>query len=794
MAEVVAIIGLVAAIAQFIEHGNKLIVRLNEFSTINNNNNNNDQPNVFSTLKVRLTAMISVIQRIQTQIQTRSYSIISEKEQEQMLPIIENTVAHIAQLLDMVDKIVPPSHDKGRVWQKYVRAWKSLATDKAVQRVSVRIQDNIQILSLFQTTSLVESSQKLLIDGYGNGGNGGMAQVAAGLSATTGTHSMAVVVAERQSYGTATGTAVETVVSISTNLEMETQVQTDTVEHQTFLDTNSGGGGGGSSSSNIDREPYTPNTIKATSTDKDIPICRSLCSCICHRPYLLSTPTMFSRIFGRLSIDMPGNGLPMVRCTERQCQRRRDISGNMTYQLPGWMLDRMVRISVKKTALNTHINLNTMRILPDSAEIFSVVSRGDLNRLRDMFATQQASIYDISSAGWTLVHTSFTLNRRDVTQFLIDQGADLTIGAANGSNVMERAWTQAQKSNGPPGQFVVSDSQILREIDLDEFVSQQQYNLVHKAVLGITKLDLGVLLDSSTADIDGVDSRHYTPLWWACVQGNLDAIKTLLDHGASHAVGSRINQLPLHIARNAAVVHLLHQGGAEIDAVDTSGRTALHCYCYRQVGSSDEIVRAILECGANVNARAYGQQTPLHYAVMFDNDALVDPLIEFGADIAATMRGGWTPLLAAIRYDQASCVAKLLDHGADLTCKDGLGQGLLHLAAQHAGVQCMNVLADAATVFMVDVGGDVKDDLDRTAQMYYDMREGRTENLDMAFRHLMAAWRRGEGSDNGDGKEDDDMRYEYDCDDEKHRSELQETVLVEAYIMPGSFIVNTTWS
>ncbi|KIV97874.1 hypothetical protein PV10_01575 [Exophiala mesophila] len=782
MAEVVAIIGLVAAIAQFIEHGSKLIVRLNEFSAINN-----DQPNVFSTLKIRLTAIISVIKRIQTQIQTRAYSI-SEPEQEQMLPIIENTIAHIAQLINMFDKIVPP-HDKSRMWQKYVRAWKSLATDKAVQRVSGRIQDNIQILSLFQTTSLVESSQKLIY-GYGRGNGDISAQVeVAGLSATTGAQSMAaVVVSERQSYGTAT--AVETVVSIS-SLETETQVQTNTAEHQTLLDTNSGSS---RSSNSTNSEPYTPNTMKATSTNKDIPICRSLCSCICHRPYLLSTPAMLSRIFGRLSIDMPGNGLPMIRCTERQCQRRRDISGNMTYQLPGWMLDRMVRISVKKTALNTHINLNTMRILPDSAEIFSVVSRGDLNRLRNMFATQQASIYDISSGGWTLVHTSFTLNRRDVTQFLIDQGADLTIGAANGSNVMERAWTQAQKSNGPPGQFVVSDSQILREIDLDDFVSQQQYNLVHKAVLGITKLDLGVLLDSSTADIDGVDSRHYTPLWWACVQGNLDAIKTLLDHGASHAVGSRINQLPLHIARNAAVVHLLHQGGAEIDAVDTSGRTALHCYCYRQVGSSDEIVRAILECGANVNARAYGQQTPLHYAVMFDNDALVDPLIEFGADIAATMRGGWTPLLAAIRYDQASCVAKLLEHGADLTCKDGLGQGLLHLAAQHAGVQCMNVLADAATVFTVDVSGDVKDDLDRTAQMYYDMREGRTENLDMAFRHLMTAWRRGQGPDHGNEKEDDDMRYECDCDDEKNRSELQETILVGAYTMPGSFIVNTTWS
>lgn len=756
MAEVAAVIGLVAAIAQFVEYGSKLITRLNELSS-----SDADRPSVFTTLKVRLTAVQAVVKRIQIQIQTRSVSVL---EPEQMLPIIENTIAHIAQLLLMFDKAVPPN--QGRIWQKYVRAMKSLSTDKAVQRVSTRIQDNIQIISLFQTTSLVDSSHQIMC---------GHISQAARLTAANNQMS---VVAERRSDNTTPATTH--------------------VESQTVLNTSS------SSSIVSTSGPQAPSLnnpdpTKPTSKNKEtMPSlanhrCHPSCSCVCHRPYLASTPAVLGRFFGRLSIDILGNTLFQIPCNERQCRPRRDISAHMTYQLPGWMLDRMVRISIRSTALNTHINLNTMRILPDSAEIFSVVSRGDLGRLQSMFATQQASIYDVSRAGWTLVHTAFTLGRRPITQFLIDQGADLTIGAGNGSNVIERAWLQAQKSSDRPGEYIVTDSPVLREIDLDDFVSQQQYNLVHKAVLGITKLDLCALLDSSTADIDGTDIRGYTPLRWASVQGNLGAIQTLLDHGASHAVGSRINQLPLHVARNAAVVHLLHQGGADIDAVDTSGRTALHCFCYRQIGSSDAIVRAVLQCGADFNARAYGQQTPLHYAVMFGNDSLVAPLIEFGAGIDATMRGGMTPLLASIRYDQASCVARLFENHADPMCRNSLGQGVLHLAAQHAGVECMNALADGAAVCKVNMDTDARDDLDRTAQMYYDMREGKTEDLDKAFQQLTIAWRGKEADKRNEGLSGGVEEKVDEDENSKGSKGSQETILVEfeAYTMPGSFVVYT---
>lgn len=774
MAEVAAVIGLVAAIAQFVEYGSKLITRLNELSSADA-----DRPNVFTTLKVRLTAVLAVVK----QIQTRCVSVL---EPEQMLPIIENTIAHIAQLLLMFDKAVPPPN-QGRIWQKYVRAMKSLSADKAVQRLSTRIQDNIQIISLFQTTSLVDSSHQIM---YGHTSHA---------ARLTTTKDQVSVVAERQSDNI----TLRTMTSIPIS---QTQIQTTPVESQASLNTSS------SSSSSIistsgsqapclsDSDPTKPTsqnteTISSMTNHR----CHTSCSCICHRPYLVSTPAILGRFFGRLSIDILGNALLHIPCNERKCQRRRDISAHMTYQLPGWMLHRMVRISIRSTALNTHINLNTMRILPDSAEIFSVVSRGDLGRLQSMFATQQASIYDVSRAGWTLVHTAFTLDRRPITQFLIDQGADLTIGAGNGSNVIERAWLQAQKSSDRPGEYIVTDSPVLREIDLDDFVSQQQYNLVHKAVLGITKLDLCALLDSSTADIDGTDIRGYTPLRWASVQGNLGAIQTLLDHGASHAVGSCINQLPLHVARNAAVVHLLHEGGTNIDAVDTSGRTALHCFCYRQIGSSDAIVRAVLQCGADFNARAYGQQTPLHYAVMFGNDSLVAPLIEFGADVDATMRGGMTPLLASIRYDQASCVARLFEHHADPTCRNSLEQSVLHLAAQHAGVECMNVLADGAAVCKVHMDTDARDDLDRTAQMYYDMREGKTEDLDKAFQQLTMAWR-GKETDQGnagmgrgveDEVDDGTTRYGCGCDEENDNKGSEATFLVEAYTMPGSFVVYT---
>lgn len=321
------------------------------------------------------------------------------------------------------------------------------------------------------------------------------------------------------------------------------------------------------------------------------------------------------------------------------------------------------------------------------------------------------------------------------------------------------------------------DNEILREVDLDEFVSSQQYNLIHKIVLGITKLKLGEILESSTADIDSADVRGSTALWWASAQGNIPAVRTLLENGANHSIAATISQTALHVAGNAEVVRLLLQYGAEINSRDTAGRTPLHCYCYRQVGASPSIVRAILEAGAIVDAVASSGQTPLHYTTMFGNASLIPVLLEYGADIDAVKDDGMTPLMAGVRFDQHETVKCLLNSHADCGIVNKAQQNILHLASIHAGPECLNVLA-SANIGQLDA--DARDASGHSPLEHFENRRFRDEELDAAFLHLLRTVGHGNKSDLHVENEDEDEDSTGACD-------TQGSTRPEYFSMPGSF-------
>ncbi|KIX06929.1 uncharacterized protein Z518_04905 [Rhinocladiella mackenziei CBS 650.93] len=755
MAEAAALIGLVAAIAQFAEYGMKLSERLEDFSS-----SVNDRPSAFTAIKVRLPAVLGILKRINKQIDNHLLGI---SEAEMLFPVIANTVGQVKSLLIIIEKSAPPK--KGALVTRYIKAMRSLSLDTEVQRIGDRLQDNLQIISLFQTTGLVESTQQPTQqlpspspDGVANSHDVvTLSQIAA----------IAGDQAETTSIKTSDGSS--TSISGTDKLDIKLSVSSlqPTCESRTAPSDSDHPessphktGHGGKSSKDF--------ALTAPSADR----CSSSCSCVCHRPYQLSTPSFLSQLIGHLSVNYAGQAFVKVPCNERNCRKRKESAARMTYRFPNWAWDRVVHMALSSTALNTKVNLNTMRVLPDSAEVFSVISKGDINKLRDMFKFGQSSIYDVSRSSWTLVHTAFTLGRREMCEFLISEGADLTIDAANGSNVIERAWIHAQKSAKTPGDYVMCDNEILREVDLDDFVSSQQYNLIQKIVLGISKLKLSDVLESSTSDIDGTDIRGATALWWSAAQGNIPALRMLLENGASHAIGAAMSQTPLHMARNAEVVRSLLQHQAQVDARDTAGRTPLHCFCYRQVGASAGIVREILKGGADVNAVASGGQTPLHYATMFDNAILIPPLLEFGADINALKDENVTPLMAGIRYDKSRAVKCLLENNADPTIENQYRQNILHVAAIYAGPECMKILA-SSDLGRLDPGA--RDFKGCTPSEYFGVRKFVFDDLEQAFRNLIGA----AGSVTGDesDREDDDI--------DKRKADAGADC--QRFVMPGSF-------
>ena len=109
---------------------------------------------------------------------------------------------------------------------------------------------------------------------------------------------------------------------------------------------------------------------------------------------------------------------------------------------------------------------------------------------------------------------------------------------------------------------------------------------------------------------------------------------------------------PLHLAtheRGAAkvkVVKALIEAGADVNARADNGWTPLHACASRErsIVKVDEVVKLLIAAGADVNARADDGLTPLHCAAMHVNVDVVKVLIEAGADVNACSDSGFAPL------------------------------------------------------------------------------------------------------------------------------------------------------
>jgi ankyrin repeat protein len=139
--------------------------------------------------------------------------------------------------------------------------------------------------------------------------------------------------------------------------------------------------------------------------------------------------------------------------------------------------------------------------------------------------------------------------------------------------------------------------------------------------------------------------------------------------------------------RNAdrdALRALLKQG-ANVNAADADGTTALHWASYRDdVESADLLIRA----GAKVNAANDLGATPLWTASLNGSVTMVRRLLEAGANPNAALLLGETPLMVASRSGKPDIVELLVVKGANVNARVARGQTALMwaVAQKHADV------------------------------------------------------------------------------------------------------------
>jgi ankyrin len=136
-------------------------------------------------------------------------------------------------------------------------------------------------------------------------------------------------------------------------------------------------------------------------------------------------------------------------------------------------------------------------------------------------------------------------------------------------------------------------------------------------------------------------------------------------------------------------VRALVKEGANVNAADTDGTTALHWASYRDdVETADLLIRA----GANVNAANDLGATPLWAASQNGSEAMVRRLLAAGANPNAALLLGETPIMVASRSGHAAVVELLAVKTANVNARAARGQTALMWAVSQKHPQVVNVL------------------------------------------------------------------------------------------------------
>lgn len=171
--------------------------------------------------------------------------------------------------------------------------------------------------------------------------------------------------------------------------------------------------------------------------------------------------------------------------------------------------------------------------------------------------------------------------------------------------------------------------------------------------------------------------------------------------------------------RNSSEVRSLLSEGADVNAVQADGMTALHWALYHDDPATAKL---LLETGADVKAANRYGVTALSLACLNGNGELVQLLLEAGADANTSLSGGETALMTAARTGRLGPVEALLKGGASVNAKERKGQTALMWAAAEGHVAVVDALLKAGAEFRTPLPSGF-------TPFFFAVREGRTQTV-----------------------------------------------------------------
>ena len=243
-------------------------------------------------------------------------------------------------------------------------------------------------------------------------------------------------------------------------------------------------------------------------------------------------------------------------------------------------------------------------------------------------------------------------------------------------------------------------------------------------------------------DIDFQDSSGNSALIWAAQRKDTMAVRRLLDAGANPNFQNSMGHSALHFASRyctLSCVRLLLGAGSNPRSVNCSDFNVLHCHSEQTLRSPAEekaVISCLVAAGVDVNGREKsGGATPLATAARYNFHVTAEALLDNGADLNARDNEGDSPLGEALLFNSEEVIRLLLSRGAHYASWLSNGNSLFHEVALSGSLNTIDILLEAR---LKVVDPDAKNREGHTALDLAQQREKKPNGFVQKLRLLLA--------------------------------------------------------
>ncbi|KAL4933457.1 ankyrin repeat domain-containing protein [Aspergillus undulatus] len=368
--------------------------------------------------------------------------------------------------------------------------------------------------------------------------------------------------------------------------------------------------------------------------------------------------------------------------------------------------------------------------------IFAFVRGRKLPELKQMLQRRPGAVLDASHRqGFSSLHYAFQLESAETIKVLLSAGADPSLEDHWGVPAMYDAFVRVlhplESTQGK------DEDEMRKSLPISIFLDEYNFTHIHRIIVGSRPLRLEAALNDGlySADVNAQDDMGMTPLHWAALKNDANAVAVLLSAGADVRIRNKRGRTALWEAcliNSEACAEKLITFGADVNAGCKYGHRPIHDAAQSNAGG--DLLSLLLANGANLedSENTFGR-TPLARAIAFDSARTCKYLLKRGANAHRQVREGSTPFFEAIVKNSHDCLKLLLEWGVDYLHKSR-NQTLLHVAAMRGDGRTFEILS-RARLTRLDV--NAKENRSMTARQLFAARSGVPPDTAASFECLL---------------------------------------------------------